>query len=151
MNFLRKTTLVLFVSSAIAGTAWAGSAAEDIPAAAEAFAAAFNSGDGAGVAALYSEDAALLPPDGKRVDGRAAIQTFWQGAIDSGLSNLTLNTVEILESGDYASEVGGLTLDAPGEGGAKTKVEGKFIVVWKKNAEGTWQLHRDIWNMGAAQ
>lgn len=151
MGFFRKLAMAAIVSSALAAPAWAGSASDDIPAASEAFAAAFNKGDGATVASLYSEDGALLPPDGKRVDGRAAIQTFWQGAIDGGLGNLTLTTVEIVESGDYAHEVGGLTLDAPGEGGAKTKVEGKYIVVWKKNGEGTWQLHRDIWNMGAAQ
>ena len=151
MGILRNTTLAIVLSSALVGPAWAGSAAEDIPGIAKAFAAAFNSGDGAGVASLYSENAVLLPPGGKRVDGRAAIQAFWQGAIDGGLGNLALTTVEIEESGDLAYEVGGLAFDAPGEGGAKTRAEGKFIVVWKKNGDGTWQLHKDIWNMGAAK
>ena len=42
---------------------------------------AFNAGDGKAVAELYTEDAALLPPDAERVDGKAAIAEFWQGAI----------------------------------------------------------------------
>ncbi len=151
MNMFRKTILGIALGSAIAVPAWAGPAAEDVPTAMDAFAAAFNSADGAGVAKLYSEDAALLPPDAKRIDGRAAIQTFWQGAIDGGLSNIAFKSVEIEENGNHAYEVGGFSLDAPGEGGATTTVNGKYIVVWKKNGDGTWQLHRDIWNAGAAK
>ena len=151
MQIFRKTLLGIALGSALIVPAWAGPAAEDVPAALDNFAAAFNSGDGAGVANLYTEDAALLPPDGKRVDGRAAIGEFWQGAIDGGLSNISLKAVEIEESGNYAYEVGDFSLDAPGEGGAKTTVNGKYIVVWKKNGDGIWQLHRDIWNAGAAK
>jgi ketosteroid isomerase-like protein len=32
-----------------------------------------------------------------------------------------------------------------------TTVAGKYIVVWKKGEDGTWRLHRDIWNAGAAE
>ena len=46
------------------------------------FVAAFNAGDGSTVASFYSVDAALFPPGGERIDGRSAIQTFWQGALD---------------------------------------------------------------------
>ena len=61
------------------------------------FVAAFNAGDGATVASFYSEDAALFPPGGERIDGRSAIQTFWQGAIDSGMKIDDLHAVEVLE------------------------------------------------------
>ncbi len=94
------------------------------------FVAAFNAGDGATVANLYSEDAALFPPGGERVDGRPAIQTFWQGAIDSG--------------SDVAGEVGVFILSVPGDSGV-AKVAGKYIVIWKRFGH-TWKLHRDIWN-----
>ncbi len=49
------------------------------------FVAAYNAGDAATVAGLYTEDAVVFPPGGARVDGRPAIQAFWQGAIDSGV------------------------------------------------------------------
>jgi ketosteroid isomerase-like protein len=32
-----------------------------------------------------------------------------------------------------------------------TTVRGKYVVVWKKDGDGMWRLHRDIWNTGAAQ
>ena len=115
------------------------------------FAAAFNAGDGAGVAALYTDDAALLPPGEARIDGRAAIEAFWQGAIDAGLSDLALQVDEVEEDGAFAYEVSSFSLAAPGENDTKVTVTGKYIVVWKKGDDGTWRLHRDIWNLNPAQ
>jgi ketosteroid isomerase-like protein len=92
------------------------------------FVAAFNAGDGATVASLYSEDAALFPPGGKRIDGRSGIQTFWQGAIDSGMKIDDLHAIEVDSSGDIAGEVGVFILSVPGEGGI-TRVPGQYIVI----------------------
>ena len=108
------------------------------------FVAAFNAGDGATVASLYSEDAALFPPGGERIDGRSAIQTFWQGAIDSGMTIDDLHAVEVDSRGDIAGEIGIFVLSAPGESG-QTKIPGQYIVIWKRTGH-IWQLHRDIWN-----
>jgi len=115
--------------------------------AAMAWESAFNAGDGKGVAELYTEDAALFPPDAERVDGRAAIAEFWQGAIDSGLADADLETVEVVESGDLAYEVGNVTLSTPTTEGERAPVSGKYIVVWQHEGDGAWRLHRDIWNM----
>jgi ketosteroid isomerase-like protein len=108
------------------------------------FVAALNAGDGATVASFYSEDAALFPPGGERIDGRSAIQTFWQGAIDSGMKIDDLHAIEVDSRGDIAGEVGVFILSVPGDSGP-VKVPGKYIVIWKRSGH-TWQLHRDIWN-----
>ncbi len=108
------------------------------------FVAAYNAGDAATVASLYTEDAVLLPPGGERVDGRAAIQAFWQGAIDSGMKVDDLHAVEVEARGNMAGELGVFTLTVPAENGP-TKVSGKYIVIWMRSGQ-TWQLHRDIWN-----
>lgn len=132
----------------IALPALASDAAAEIEARSVAFEAAFNAGDGATVGAMYTEDAAVLPPGGARVDGRAAIAEFWTGAIASGLGDLDLVTTEVIPAGEGAVlEVGTLTLTAPGEGGARTTVAAKYIVHWKQ-VDGAWLLHRDIWNDG---
>lgn len=150
MRILSSALAVLALIGFIAAPASAQSAKASIEAAAVTFEEAFNSGDAAAVAALYTEDPALLPPDMARIDGREAIQSFWQGAMDSGLKDLKLETVEVEENGDLAHEVGNLTLTAPGPDGAPTDVSGKYIVVWKKGPDGTWRLHRDIWNTNPA-
>lgn len=108
------------------------------------FVAAFNAGDGAALANLYSEDAALFPPGAERIDGRTAIQGFWQGAMDAGMKLDVLRTIEVESRGDIASEVGAFVLSVPGDSGV-SKVNGQYIVVWKRDGH-TWQLYRDIWN-----
>jgi uncharacterized protein (TIGR02246 family) len=128
----------------------AGSAEEGIKAASAEFEHAFNSGDGAAVGALYTEDAAILPPDAARVDGKAAIAEFWQGAIDAGLKDLDLQTVEVLDGGDLAVEVGKVSLTTTGSVGKVVPVAGKYVVVWQRGDDGTWRLHRDIWNLDPA-
>jgi len=124
---------------------------DDIEAALVTFAAAFNRGDDAGVAAHYAEDGAILLPDSARVDGRANIQAFWKGAIDAGLADLTLKAVEVGGSGDIAFEVGEVSYSAPDKTGARSTATGKYIVVWKKGTDGVWRLYRDIWNANPAK
>ena len=114
-----------------------------------AFEKAFNSGDADKVASFYAEDAALFPPDSARVDGRDAIGEFWSGAIEGGLSDLDLKAVEVHQTGDMAVEVGTLTLSAPAaQGEGRSDLAGKYLVLWQRGQDGTWQLYRDIWNMG---
>lgn len=127
--------------------ALAGGLEAEIEARALAFEAAFNAGDGAGVAAFYTPDAAILPPGAARIDGREGISTFWTGAIESGLTDLDLVITEVIAAGDSAIDVGTLTLTAPGEGGTRATVAGKYVVQWQR-VDAVWHLHRDIWNMG---
>lgn len=136
--------LVLLLGSA---PAFAQGAAEGIEAAGKEFETAFNGGDGAGIANLYTEDAALLPPGADRVEGKEDIATFWQGAIDAGLTDLDLSTTEVVEAGDLAFEVGNVTMNAPNPDGAAVPLAGKYIVVWQRGDDGAWRLHRDIWNI----
>ncbi|HEY6050235.1 MAG TPA: nuclear transport factor 2 family protein, partial [Thermoanaerobaculia bacterium] len=68
--------------------------------------AAANAKDGAGIAALYMENALLMPPNAAAVKGRAAIQAFFQGMIDQGAHDITLGKVDAGTSGSWAYEAG---------------------------------------------
>ena len=141
---MKRLLTILVLGILLPAAAIAGEPRTHIVEAMGKFVAAFSAGDGATVASLYSEDAALFPPGGERIDGRSAIQTFWQGAIDSGMKIDDLHAVEVDSSGDIAGEVGVFVLSLPGDSGP-TKVAGTYIVIWKRTGQ-TWQLHRDIWN-----
>ncbi len=114
----------------------------EIEAANKHFMTAFSQGDAAALAALYTTDGQLLPPNSDFVTGLNAIQTFWQGVMDMGIKEATLETVEAEAHGDAATEIGKYTMLV--EGG-QVADSGKYIVTWK-NEQGTWKLHRDIWN-----
>ncbi len=111
-----------------------------IDAANKTFDAAFNRGDAAGVAVLYTPNATILPPGAPAMTGRARIQTFWQQASQQ-LKNLTIEAVDVTPLGPSAArEIGRLTADAGGK-----QVTGKYVVIWRRTGTG-WQLETDIWN-----
>ena len=120
-------------------------AADDVRSAIEAanrkFEAAVSRSDGPGLAALYTAQGRLLPPQSDFVDGTQAIGEFWQAVFDSGVKGASLVTVEVETHGDTANEVGKFELrDADG----KVLDHGKYIVIWQKEGD-SWKLHRDIW------
>ena len=85
-----------------------------IAAANEKFMAAVSRGDAAGLAALYTDNGQVLPPNSDFVRGRQAIQTFWQGIMDMGIKTATLEIVEVEDHGDTAIEVSTYTLQDEG-------------------------------------
>lgn len=106
------------------------------------FMAAFARGDTAGVAALYAVDAQLLPPHSNFVKGAGAIRNFWQGAIDMGILEAKLETIEVEAGGDTTIELGKYTLLLKD---GRVADAGKYLVVWKQQG-GAWKLYRDVWN-----
>ena len=104
--------------------------------------AAFNRGDAAGIAALYTVNGQVLPPNGDFVTGKEAVQAVWQAIMDMGIKEAKLETVEVEDHGDTAIEVSKYTLK--GDEGQVLDT-GKYIVIWKQQ-NGDWKLHRDIFN-----
>jgi uncharacterized protein (TIGR02246 family) len=105
------------------------------------FVEAANSGDTAGVASLYTEDAVLLAPNAPMMRGRQEVKAFFDGMVaQMGLPKLQLNTKQVEEHGDTAWEVGAYTMTLQG-----VSDEGKYIVVWKRQGN-DWKLAADIWN-----
>jgi uncharacterized protein (TIGR02246 family) len=109
---------------------------------ADAWVQRFAAHDAAGIAALYTEDAQLLPPDMEVVNGRAAIQEFVAKNNPPGGPAFEFATIETLVFGDYAHRQGSFTVKGPDGATLET---GKFIELWKK-AGGKWLIHRDMWS-----
>ena len=108
------------------------------------FAKAFNAGDAAAIAALYTEDAIILPPGGEMMKGKSAIQAFWKGATEQ-LGDGKLTTVDVKPLGNEAArEFGTFTFRT--KGAQPQEITGKYVVVWEK-VGGDWKLATDIWNM----
>jgi ketosteroid isomerase-like protein len=105
------------------------------------FMAAFSAQDDEAMAALYTQDAQLLPPNGDFQTGNAAVKAFWGSLFTAGFDGVILETLEVHGHGNIVSEVGLFTLFLNGQ----NFDNGKYIVVWKK-VQGKWYLHRDIWN-----
>jgi uncharacterized protein (TIGR02246 family) len=108
----------------------------------EKFTASYNQGDAEGLAALYTENAQILPPNMDFVEGRQAIQTFWQDALEMGIKSFKTEMIEAEGSGDMGYLVGKYTLYGEGE---QLIDKGKYIAILKQ-VDGQWKVHRDIFN-----
>jgi uncharacterized protein (TIGR02246 family) len=109
----------------------------------DAWTAAFNKGDAAAVAAMYTEDAYVLPPGGEMVKGRPAIEAFWRQAAQQ-FGDAKLTTLDVLAlGGEAAREIGTVTLKTKSQ--PPQQIVGKYAVVWRKSGA-DWKLATDIWN-----
>ena len=110
------------------------------------FMEAYHRGDAAAAADFYTEDAKILPPNMEMVSGKEAIQEFWKTAMSMGVRRINLETVELGYDGDLAYERGVSTVTIQPEGGQERTERGKYLVVLKRQADGSWKLAVDIWN-----
>ena len=109
----------------------------------DAWAAAFNKGDASAVAAMYTEDAFVLPPGAEMVKGRAAIEAFWRQAAQQ-MGDAKLTTVDVLPLAPRAArEIGTVSLKSKSQ--PPQEITAKYAVVWRK-VGGKWKLATDIWN-----
>jgi len=141
-----KVAIVAALFALMASPSVAQTAAGEIEKAQQQFLQALYKGDAAMIARMYTERAMVLPPKADMIEGREAIQNYWQGVIEAGLKTLSLRSVRVDEyGGDAAREIGWFSVEVPELRGRTGTVEGKYVVVWRKSG-GDWQHDSDIWN-----
>ena len=107
----------------------------------------FSQGNLSEVANFYSKNAMLLPAGTDFIEGRGAIEAYWQQALDMGIKSIRIDMMELEQHGNMATEVSRYTmLDAAGE----LIDQGKGIMIWKYDGD-AWRMHRDIWTSNLAQ
>ena len=107
-----------------------------------------NRGDAGAGAAAYTDDAIIMPPNEPATVGKQAIEKSL-AEIGSQLqaSNFQLSILEVDVQGDTTIVRGtySSSFTVPGTN-APMEDRGKTLNVWKRQADGSWKLHRDIWN-----
>ena len=102
--------------------------------------------DAAGIAGLYAEDGAVMPPNAPIGKGRAAIEKTWASMMQTPGFDLTFVPDQIIvsSSGDMALDRGTYRLKVAPNGTAMTDA-GKYVVVWRKVGS-DWKAAADIFN-----
>jgi uncharacterized protein (TIGR02246 family) len=116
----------------------------------DAYVSAANAGDAARWAALYTEDAVMMPPNSPTVEGRAAIES-WLAMLPVKIMDAEGMALEVEGAGEVAYLRGtySMNLQIPG---VPDPVEqrGKLLQIYARQPAGSWLLARDIWNVDAA-
>ena len=110
------------------------------------FVEAFNKRDIATAMKVYTQNATILPPNADIIKGIEGITAYWQAAMDMGVKEAKLETVEVTSMGENAAcEIGKYVLKIQPEGAEAFTDKGKYMMIWKLD-EGSWKWDSDAWN-----
>ena len=98
--------------------------------------------------AVYTDDAVQMSPKGPPVHGKDAIRKGWAAMLAMPGPGLSFQTtsVEVARSGDLAYETGTYDFVTADKKGKTNDEKGKYVVVWKKQSDGSWKAAVDIDN-----
>jgi uncharacterized protein (TIGR02246 family) len=124
----------------------AGLSDEDVAAirdANEGWIQAFRANDNAALAALYSNSAVIMPPNESVIEGRAAILAY-HGAVT--VTEYSESIVEIDGRDGLAYIRGTSSMVGRTEDGEPVTESSRYLVILRKQADGSWLFTHEIWN-----
>lgn len=101
---------------------------------------------------FYADDAIQMPDRAELIKGKENMRKDWEQMLampGPGLSFATTG-VEVARSGDIAYEYGTYDFATKDKKGQIHDEKGKYLVAWKKQADGSWKVAVDIDNPDAA-
>jgi uncharacterized protein (TIGR02246 family) len=119
---------------------------DEIQAAQDRLAEAVSARDADRAAALYTDEARLIPQGAPACTDRSAIAAFFAGAFENGIAAARFITDEVDGDDAQATEIGRYELYAVPPGSERIlAANGRYLVVWRK-VGGEWRMHRDMFN-----
>jgi|HubBroStandDraft_6_1064221.scaffolds.fasta_scaffold06335_1 uncharacterized protein (TIGR02246 family) len=100
-----------------------------------------------GTVSYYTDDASLLAPNAPIASDRQSIRAAWASLLTPDTSlTWQASKIEVARSGDLAYLVGVYQMTTKDAQGKPASDTGKFVEVWKKQADGKWKVVADIFN-----
>ncbi|UCC84449.1 MAG: DUF4440 domain-containing protein [Gemmatimonadota bacterium] len=125
----------------------AGLSGEDVAAitsASQAWAEALEGNDHAALIAFGTQDAVTMPPNMPAFQGMPATEEFLASFT---VTDFSVTRLEIDGRGDLAFERASYVISVVPEGLTEpTTNRGKYLNIWRKQADGSWLLAINIWN-----
>lgn len=109
---------------------------------------AANAGDIEGFMSLWADDAIRMEPDRTSIVGKENIQAFFAPQFELFDINVTIyGDTEVQVFGDLSFSRGTYTLSiTPKQGGPTTTLDGKWLDIEKRQADGSWKIYVDMVN-----
>jgi ketosteroid isomerase-like protein len=101
-----------------------------------------------GTIAFYSDDAIVMPPNSPMAQDKGAERKAWAAILVPGADiTWTAGKVVAAQSGELVYDVGMYTvITKASKGKPQTTDGGKYLAVWKKQADGSWKAVASTWN-----
>ncbi len=148
MNKIRYNTMFVIICAAAACAPPLSNEDDvtDITRTTHEWLAAFKAGDAARAATFVTDDAVVVPPNEPILIGAEAIEA-WSQRMFEGMTveeaTTTLGAVQV--AGDWAVSHGEwrMTMSV---GGATVGDTTRYVLIWERQADGSWKIAYDIWN-----
>ena len=115
------------------------------------FVAAWNTADNATLVNTISEDAILMQPNGPPHEGRDRILETIASGYDIEMSQQTAVVDEVIVMGDHAYARGAWIVVPTSTSGLYAQASiGKWVVLYKRGPDGSWQIFRWMWNQASS-
>ena len=98
---------------------------------------AIKTKDVATIVDLYSDDATIIVPGGKKIQGRKAIAEYWYGL--TGTIKLTSEIIELGGNGKVVYEIGKWTVTTVKDGVEHTTAT-DVVIVWKRQQDYNYKI-----------
>lgn len=109
---------------------------------------AYNAGDAAAVAALFTEDAWYLPAEGSVNRGAGAIEAALAASMATGSPQATIATLDTMVLGDSAMSRGTWGIEMTAEGAESRAFGGHYMTAFQ-NVDGEWKISSLMTNFNA--
>lgn len=111
------------------------------------FESLFYRGDFVAMASYYTEDAKLMVENQEIIQGREAIEKFWQMVCQmAGSMKRTIDIQEVDTSGNMGYMRSKVVTEVPTPDHQVITTLYKDVTIWKRDAQGRWLLAVDIAN-----
>jgi uncharacterized protein (TIGR02246 family) len=106
---------------------------------------ATKAGDAAAIARMFADSGVEVSLESAKAwKGRAAIQELFTGFYQHPhATDAVVETEQVILDGNTAVEYGHYTFTYPPKDGQPIVDSGKYVVVWRKQADGVWRLLMD--------
>lgn len=121
---------------------------DDIQCAINQMAKAIETGRVDAVMELYTRDACLLAGNEPILVGEGNIRPYIERLFALGINQATFKTVHVEELTTVVLENGCYSMSAQPAGGTpQCLASGSYILVWMRDMNGQWRIHRDAFSV----
>ncbi|MFH1700732.1 MAG: DUF4440 domain-containing protein [Candidatus Zixiibacteriota bacterium] len=114
------------------------------------YASSMNAGDLNRWISLWADDAIQMAPDAPAVVGKEQIRAKYESIFPLFIFKMTIANDDVKIGGDLAVSHGNYTVSmTPKAGGETIVIDGKYLSIEERQADGSWKIIRSCFNNNA--
>ena len=95
---------------------------------------------------MYTDEAILIPPTGEILTGPDAIKDYWAEVRNGGVSEYTIDTINLHIDGNIAHQSAYWQAHYMGANGEPVYFDGAMTNVLERQGNGQWKIRMQTWN-----